>query len=329
MGCSVRTAILSCLFLSVTPLALPAPLVHFVLDRTLKTPVQPIRGLAFGGDRNTLAALGVDGYVRVWNAATGETLKTIALAGHPKSVSCIAFSPDGKWIVVGEGFTKAQLYTGKIELLDAVQGQDVRSLFTHHWEVEGLAFSGDGKWLISSNWDRKVRVFEFSTGTQVQDFESESKPLCVAISANSKFIAAGGMDSTVTLWDRPVGKVIHNLTGHSGSIVSVAFSPDAQRLVSASADGSARIWNVLGGQSLCTLSGHVGTVMSATFSPDGQFVVTGGVDHTVRVWDAATGQNIETLGAHSSVWHVALSTDGKYLAAGYADGTINIWRRQF
>ena len=58
-------------------------MVHFVLDRTLRTPVQPVRGLAFGGDHPTLASLGDDGTVRVWNAVTGDALAAIALAEPP------------------------------------------------------------------------------------------------------------------------------------------------------------------------------------------------------------------------------------------------------
>jgi WD40 repeat protein len=303
-------------------------MVHFVLDRTLKTPSQPIRGLAFGGDHPTLAALGDDDYVRVWNAVTGDLLKTILLADRPKSVTCIAFSPDAKWIVVGEDFTKAAVFTGKIELLDAVRGQEVRALVTHHWEVERVAISSDGRWLASCNWDRKVRVMEFPAGNQAREFESPSKPRCVAISPGSKVVASGGSDSTVTLWDRESGKELQRLSGQTGNVLSVAFSPDGHHLASAGGDGSTRIWNVLTGESLYTLSGHVGAVMSAVFSPDGKFVVSGGADNTVRFWDATTGQNLETLGVHSGVWQVAFSSDGKYLAAGYADGTINIWRKQ-
>jgi len=354
MRWAVRLIILSFVFLSVVHLALPAQdheeresrhenasqatppvppgpargaMVDFLLDRTLKIPSQPIRGLAFGGGPSMLAALGNDAYVPVWNAATGNLLKTIALADHPKSVSCIAFSPDGKWMVVGEAFTKAEIFTGRIELLDTGAGREVRGLATHHWEVESVALSRDGKWLVSSNWDRKVRVLEFPSGKQVRDFESASKPRCVAISLDSKAIASGGMDSTVTLWDREGGRVLHRLTGHSGGILSISFSPDGQHLASASADGSARIWNVSMGESLYTLSGHVGAVLAAVFSPDGKFVVSGGADGTLRFWEAATGQNLKTLGAHSAVWQVAFSSDGKYLAAGYADGTINIWKK--
>ncbi len=301
---------------------------NFVLDRTLRTPVQPIRGLAFGGDPPSLAALGGDGYVRVWNVETGSVFAAIALADHPKTVTCLAFTPDGKWLAIGEDFTWAEIFTGKIDLLDAVRGQEVRTLATHHWEVESVAFSRDGHWLVSSNWDRMVRVMEFPSGNPGREFESTSKPVCVAISPDSKVIAAGDLSPAVTLWDRAGGKELQHLTGHAGRISSVDFSPDGLCLATASADGSTRIWNVATGQSLRTLSGHVGAVMSAVYSPDGKFVVTGGADHTVRFWDPATGQNLVTFGAHSGVWQVAFSSDGKYLAAGYADGTINVWKRQ-
>lgn len=309
-------------------LSAPGVMPHFILDRTLRTPTQPIRGLAFGGNPPTLVALGGDGLLWLWNAVSGDLAKTITPAGHPKPVSCMALSPDGKWIVLGEDFTKAEIFTGKVELLDAVAGRDVRALATHHWEVEGMAFSQDGRWLVSSSWDRKVRVMEFPSGNQVREFENPSKPYGVAISPDSKIIASGGMDSTVTLWDRQSGKQLHLLSGHSGGISSVAFSPDGKYLASASADGSVRIWNVSTGQSPLALWEHVGGVLCAVYSSDGRIVASGGADRTVRLWDASTGKNYETLGAHSSVWQVEFSADGNYLAAGYADGTINIWVKQ-
>lgn len=299
---------------------------RFVLEHTLKVPVGPIRGLAFGGDCPNLAALGDDERVRVWNAASGDLLQTIAIPDHPKSVTCIAFSPDGKWIAAGEGFSKAEIFTGKIELVDAGEGHAVRALATHHWEVESLAFSVDGRWLVSSNWDSKVRVIEFPSGKQVREFESASKPGCAAVSPDSKVVASGGSDAMVTLRDCATRKAIRRLLGHSRAISAVSFSQDGKQLASSSADGSTRLWSVATGRLLVTLSGHVGPVNSAVYGSDGRFVFTGGDDSTVRFWNAAAGQNLETLGAHSAVWQVALSSDGRYLAAGYADGMINVWR---
>jgi len=318
------------------PVVQPAPAtppgggtVHFNLDRTLKTPSRAIRGVAFSGDSATLAALGEDGSVRLWRVATGELLKTIPLADQPKWVYCLAYSPDGKWLAVGEGFSKAKVYTGKVELLDAVAGQEVRALTVHHWGVNSVAFSRDSHWLVSGNHDKKVRVLEFPAGTEVGDFEGQSKPVySVAISPDSQMIASGSWDTTVVLWDRAGGKQLRQLTGHTGGIWSVDFSPDGQHLASASTDGSARIWNVATGECLHTLLGHAAAVMSVAFSPDGKVLASGSTDDTVRLWDAATGQGVETLGAHAGIWQVSISPDGHCLAAGYADGTVNLWKKQ-
>ncbi len=311
------------------PVAPAAPgTAQFTLDRTLKTPSQPVRGLGFGGDTPMLAALGEDGNVRVWRADSGDLVITIPLTDNPKTVSCIAYSPDGKWLVVGEAFVKAKIFTGKLELIDAVKGQEVRALTVHHWGVESVAFSRDGQWLASANWDKKIRLLEFPAGTMAREFEGQAKPLCVALSRGAQMIASGNADGTVVIWERATGKQLNLLTGHTGRIRGVDFSPDGQYLATASEDGSARLWDVSTGESLRTLSGHVGAVLSVAFSPEGKIFASGGADDTVRLWDAANGQSVETLGAHAGVWQVAFSANGKYLAAGYADGTINIWKRQ-
>ena len=301
---------------------------HFILERTLKTPSQPITGLAFGGDDPLLAAVSGDQQVRVWRASTGKLVKTIPLAENPKSVFGLAFTADGKWIAVGEGFTRAMVYTGKVELLDAVAGRDIRALIAHHWGVNGIAISRDGQWLATNNWDKKLRVLEFPSGNEIRAIEEQSKPLCVAISPDARLIASGGMDGRATLWERASGRLWRQLAGHTGRIRGVDFSPDGKWLASASADGSVRIWDVATGPSLRTLSGHEGAVTSVAFSPAGHVLVSGGTDATVRVWDTGTGRPLETLGAHAAVWQVAFSFDGRYLAAGYANGTINIWKKQ-
>ena len=305
------------------------PLVlHSVLVQTLKMPVQPVRGLVFGGGQASIAALGDDGKVRVWDLDGGDAPRTIVLPDHPKSVTCLTASPDGNWLAVGEDFSRAEVFTSKIDLIDAATGNEVRALSTHHWEVESVAFSRDGRWVVSSNWDGKVRVLEFPSGSEAREFEAGFKPRCAAISADAKIVAAGGSEAIVALWDRDSGAELQRLEGHSGTITALSFSPDGRRIASSSNDGSVRIWELATGRSLATLSGHVGAVHSVAYSADGKFVVSGGLDGTVRVWDAVSRENIATLGAHSSVWQVAVASDDRYLAAGYADGIINVWRIQ-
>jgi len=82
----------------------------------------------------------------------------------------------------------------------------------------------------------------------------------VAISPDGKLLAAGALDSSITLFDVATGSAVRTLTGHSGGISSLAFSPDGKTLASGSLDNSAKLWNVATGETVRTLAGHTGSV---------------------------------------------------------------------
>jgi serine/threonine protein kinase len=116
------------------------------------------------------------------------------------------------------------------------------------------------------------------------------------------------------------------LSGHTGSVRSVAFAPDGRTLASGSSDRTIKLWDVASGREVRTLSGHTDDVWSVAFAPDGRTLASGADDNTIKLWDVASGREVRTLSGHTaSVLSVAFAPDGRTLASGSVDKTIKLW----
>jgi WD40 repeat protein len=108
----------------------------------------------------------------------------------------------------------------------------------------------------------------------------------VAFSSDGLYLASGGTDRALRLWDRATGQEIRAFYGHEGFVSGLAFSPDSQWLVSASDDSSLKLWEVASGRSLADFHGHQSFAGCVAFSPDGQLIASGGLDRAVKLWSA-------------------------------------------
>ncbi|MEQ8995125.1 MAG: AAA family ATPase [Coleofasciculus sp. B1-GNL1-01] len=144
----------------------------------------------------------------------------------------------------------------------------------------------------------------------------------VSLSPDGKYIATGGEDGTVHIWNL-AGQKIAKLDAHQREVMSVSFSPDGQRLATSGKDGNAKLWN-LSGQQIAQFDGHKGSVIWVQFSPDGQRIATTGGDNTVRLWDLS-GEQIALFDTNQQgVWDVNFSPNGQYLATTGFDGTVKL-----
>ncbi len=113
----------------------------------------------------------------------------------------------------------------------------------------------------------------------------------VAFSPDGRWLAGGGTDAIVKIWDAATGDELLRLPGHKGIVTNLAFAPDGQRLASGADDGAIRIWDVspTGNREWLTLDGHNWVMFGVDFSPDGSLLVTASWDGAVKLWDAQTG----------------------------------------
>jgi WD40 repeat protein len=139
----------------------------------------------------------------------------------------------------------------------------------------------------------------------------------VAISSDGSWLAAGGDDGKVRIWDAVTGHESAALACSHSGVRAISIAPDGSWLATGDYDGTVRIWDATTGHERASFKSHQGLVRAVSIAPDGSWLATGGGDGTVLIWDIATGQERAALTApYGSVRAVAIAPDGSWLATG-------------
>ena len=123
-------------------------------------------------------------------------------------------------------------------------------------------------------------------------------------------------------------ELIHQLRGHTDSIMWIGASPDSKKLATVAWDGTVRIWSLHSGSCFYTLGSFGGQMWAGAWSPDSKYLAfsQGSPDTIIYVYDTMTGKQISKYsGFKKWVRSIAWSPEGKHLAAGSRDATVVVY----
>ena len=239
-------------------------------------------------------------YLAIGNARGDGDLAVLSIAGkqltyyareHGKAITVLAFSPDGQYLAAGDYNNQFKIW--RINSTAASQ-QTVRD---HRWSVNDLAFTPDGAYLIScaGSPDNTVKIWRFSNGyCQINQTLTPwgGDVNAISISADGRYLAAGGNYTAVKLWQLSSGSAsaLNDLRLQYYPVRDLQFSPDSKYLAIAGQGKQIEIWQMNGsGASRAQTLAHASrslftTIFDLAFSGDGQYLAAGGSSSNAQIW---------------------------------------------
>ena len=240
-------------------------------------------------------------------------------------VTALAFSPDGKILIVG-------VYRAVL-LWDMQTGKPLSSLTQLAGAVQSVAFRPDGSVLAvaggSPGASGEVKFYDTKTWQTIpKKFGGQSDVIySVAWSADGNRIATASQDKTAKVWEWATAKELYTLKDHSDAVMRVVFAPDGKSLYTASQDKNVRRFNLDDGKLMRQFSGHSEGVGALALSPDGSRLISAGTEPQLRWWNIGDGNTARNDHAHTGgVNDIVFSKDGKWIASAGADNAIRIWQ---
>jgi WD40 repeat protein len=312
---------------------------HLVFDAGGHTAV--VRRVLFTPDGQQVITVSYDKTVRVWDVASGETVRVFQLPigpGDEGQLNAAALSPDGKLLAVsGIPFGKGK-YGVLIHILALETGRVAQVFKGHKQIVVALAFSPNGKQLASGSNDATARIYDLKSGRTDKVLEGHGdRVLGVAWSPDGKSVATSSADKTGRLWSVATGKMTAELRGHAHQVNGVAWAADGKTVATGSADATIRVWGADGAlrNSYADLGKQEKEKVQVTalaFTRDGRELLYTGVGATGRagLLDLATGKpRLRFLEHTNTVMHGALSADDKLaVTTGGDNHETLIWQTE-
>jgi WD40 repeat protein len=276
-----------------------------------------------------------------------------------KTVSAVAFLPDGK-TVVGE------VEAGGVKLWDWRTGE-VKKIFGADAETGSIAeLSKNGDVLAEINSDENVRVWDVASAKNVEISSAKRGVTAIAISSNGKalgiaypnqmdifdindpaqpkkttiiqgqyaglalsldgkFVAGVNAAGNLSVWNSVDGRQQATFVVGAG-VSCMRFLPNGEALAIGMKDGRVSLWNLPLNAKMFESKKHSATVTAIAFSNEGTLMATGSDDRTAIVWDLPGGNARHTLRGHDfTVSSIAFSADSSTLAVAGGNASVALW----
>lgn len=147
---------------------------------------------------------------------------------------------------------------------------------------------------------------------------------CGSLHPTEDIAVTGGEDDKAYVWEISGGEIIHEVTGHSDTVIAAEFSPDGAYLATGDMAGEVQVLKL--SQSYKKVwEFSMGDMVWMKWHTAANVLLAGSESGEVYVWRIPSGDcKVFASSGHKSETG-QLTADGKRLIVGYGDGSVRLW----
>jgi serine/threonine protein kinase/WD40 repeat protein/DNA-binding SARP family transcriptional activator len=259
----------------------------------------------WSSDATRMVTGGYDGTAKVWQIAEGGYREIMSLSAQPaKTVTGVAFSPDGTRVVTGNGDMNA----ARVWDVSGTGDAEWANLPSLSWGDGDVAFMPADHQVLTSGTNDSLDLWNPVTSHGARLIRSFGQGCCVRrfdVSADGATIAIGYFGGKVSVLDVETGEEVR--VTQSGDEPQVALSPNGEYLAVGGGLGGGNSTQILdrSGRIVSVLAADGGFNSGApVFSPDGRLLATAGhrgadveANYRVWIWNWELGEVVTTVRA--------------------------------
>lgn len=137
--------------------------------------------------------------------------------------------------------------TGSFYLYELPDVNMIHSLSISDYPLSSALFNNTGDWVaLASKEMGQLLVWEWQSEQYIMKQQGHSSEMtCISYSPDGQYIATGGEDSKVKLWNTQSGFCFVTFAEHTSGVTGVQFSRGKKFLVSCSLDGTVRAYDMI------------------------------------------------------------------------------------
>eukprot|EP00922_Rhytidocystis_sp_ex-Travisia-forbesii_P046546 GHVS01069376.1.p1 GENE.GHVS01069376.1~~GHVS01069376.1.p1 ORF type:complete len:624 (+),score=91.41 GHVS01069376.1:123-1994(+) len=244
-------------------------------------------------------------------------------------VCSVKFHREGRQIGVG-------LYNGEVELWDVGESPKLLARYPGHGDrVSALAWNGHC--LTSGGRDHKIIYRDIREGAgHRRIWVGHEQEVCgLTWSGNEQWLASGGNDNLVNVWDaRRVGtdrSTLFSFGAHTAAVKALSWNPmDTRMLLTGAGTGDQNLRFVDAGLGEVLERVFTGAqVCNVLWSRDGEEIISthGYALNQVNLWNYPEMEKVSTVSSHMyRVLYLSASPDGEHIVTGAGREGLKLWR---